>query len=268
MLYPSPGRVVINEIMYRPAAGGEWVELASLSSGSVDISGWRLADRAGSSGTVPEGTLIGAGGYLVIAADPGSVAGGAAGLEGGWPRLNDGDGSGTAEDIFLFDREGGLAESVSYRSLCGDERGRSIERVDPRSCSADSRGIWLRCASPAGSTPGRENYSFTGAGPSSGISADPDPFRNISGSAVRFSVAAAQGDITYCARIFDMEGRENARLAAGPVSAPVITFLWDGTGPGGRRAGTGLYIVIVEFTCGGGGICRREKRTLAVWSEE
>jgi hypothetical protein len=274
-LSPSPGDVVINEIMYRPGDEGEWIELAGRAAEETDISGWTLMDRSGSEGTVPEGMSVGEHGYVVLAMDPGAVAGKydlgpdeVSGLNGRWPRLNDGGGSGTVEELFLFDRMGRLVESVGYSSLCGDERGRSIERITPDRCSLAPGGVWLRCADVDGSTPGRMNYSFTADFPQRGLSADPDPFRPLDVGTVRFSAGAGGGEISYAARIFDIEGREIARLAAGPAGAPVVSFKWDGRDSSGRTVATGIYICIVEFTCGGGGICRREKRTLAVWSED
>ena len=62
------GRVVINEIMYRPLTPrAEYVELYNTSSRSLfDLSRYRIS---GIDGTLPDGTLIGPGGYLVVARD-------------------------------------------------------------------------------------------------------------------------------------------------------------------------------------------------------
>ena len=269
----SPGDVVISEIMYRPAGGGEWIELFNRSPGSVDLSGWTVTDRSGASGSISDGVEIGAGGYIILAQDPRGMAsefpacrGDVTSLENGWPRLNDGDGHGTAEEIFVRSRDGIMAESVSYRSMIIDEKGRSIERLSPELCSAGRDGIWLRCGSSAGATPGERNYCHTGSIPSSGMSVSPDPFCPEIDGTVRFSAAAAAGETSYGASLFDMEGREVARLASGPVGAPAVSFCWDGRDEEGRPAMTGLYICVVEFKCGGGGVCRREKGIVRVWA--
>jgi len=269
----SPGEVVITEIMYRPDGSGEWIELFNRSSVAVDLSGWSVTDRSGASGSIAGGVEIEAGSFLVIAQDPGAVssifpasAGMIMSLAGGWPRLNDGDGNGTAEEIFLRRSDGTMMESVVYRSMIGDEKGRSIERLSPELCSADRNGIWLRCGAAAGGTPGEWNYCHTGVIPVVGMFVSPEPFCPELDGMVRFTVAVGPTEISYGARLFDMSGREVSRLASGPVDAPAVSFGWDGRDSSGKRVVTGLYICVVEFTGSGGGVCRREKGTVAVWT--
>ncbi len=269
----SPGEVVISEIMYRPVEGGEWIELFNRSPVTVDLSGWSVTDRSGASGSIRSGVEIEAGCFVVLAQDPDAVtamfpacAGIVSALESRWPRLNDGDGDGIAEEIFVRLHDGTTVESVSYRGLIGEEKGRSIERLSPELCSADMAGIWLRCGAPGGGTPGERNYCHTVGIPTAGMTVSPDPFCPELNGVVKFSAAARNGEVSYGARIFDMEGREIARLASGPVGAPAVSFDWDGRDSRGRPAATGLYICVVEFNGGGGGLCRREKRTVAVWA--
>lgn len=60
--------VVLNELMYEPISGNrddQYVELHNRSAAAVDLSGWKLKDGIGY--TVPAGTILPAGGYLVIA---------------------------------------------------------------------------------------------------------------------------------------------------------------------------------------------------------
>ena len=62
--------IIINEIMYHPISEDgrdEYVELYNKGTGPVDVSGWRFT--SGISYTIPDGTIIPEGGYLVIAAD-------------------------------------------------------------------------------------------------------------------------------------------------------------------------------------------------------
>ncbi len=66
---PSPvGQVVINEIMYHPAApGGEYVELYNTSSNyTFDVSGWQIN---GLSYVFPAGSFIAPNGFLTLAAN-------------------------------------------------------------------------------------------------------------------------------------------------------------------------------------------------------
>lgn len=73
---PSRSPVVINEIMFHPASdqdNEEFVELHNASDASVDIAGWRFDD--GIKFTFPSGTVVPAGGYVVLASDPVVLAG-------------------------------------------------------------------------------------------------------------------------------------------------------------------------------------------------
>ncbi|MBI4604833.1 MAG: lamin tail domain-containing protein, partial [Planctomycetes bacterium] len=65
------GDVVINEIMYHPIDGDnrkEYLELYNKGPVAYDLTGWRMSD--GVQFDIPPGTVISAGGYLVIARDP------------------------------------------------------------------------------------------------------------------------------------------------------------------------------------------------------
>jgi len=46
--------------------------------------------------------------------------------------------------------------------------------------------------------------------------------------------------------------------------AAVFSAVWDGRSASGGIVPTGLYICVVEFMAPGGGVCRREKRCIAV----
>src|SRR5688500_5790135 len=66
--------VVFNEIMYHPRTNEsqlEWVELQNQMAVDIDISRWRL--DGGIDFPFPEGTVIPAGSYLVIASSPATL---------------------------------------------------------------------------------------------------------------------------------------------------------------------------------------------------
>ena len=74
--------VVINEIMYSPISGDaddEFIELHNRSGSAVNLGGWRLQD--GVTFTFPAGTVIPAGGFLVVGNN-------ATNLLGNYPQLN------------------------------------------------------------------------------------------------------------------------------------------------------------------------------------
>jgi len=67
---PSLHDIVINEIMYHPIsgqAGDEYVELYNRGTNAVDVGYWRFVD--GIDFMIPPGTVVQAGGYLVVARD-------------------------------------------------------------------------------------------------------------------------------------------------------------------------------------------------------
>ncbi|HVU28690.1 MAG TPA: lamin tail domain-containing protein [Verrucomicrobiae bacterium] len=60
--------VVFNELMYDPISGNDddqYIELYNRSTNTIDLSGWQLA--GGVTFTIPNGTTLASGGYLVVA---------------------------------------------------------------------------------------------------------------------------------------------------------------------------------------------------------
>jgi hypothetical protein len=85
----SAAGVLINEIMYHPSSGNpkeSYVELHNTGPASVNISGWRFTE--GFAYTLPANTWLGAGAYLVIAADGDAFSAkhpGTLNVLAGWP---------------------------------------------------------------------------------------------------------------------------------------------------------------------------------------
>mgnify|MGYP006277642789 CR=1 FL=1 len=265
----SPGDVLVNEVMYRPDGGGEWVELFNRGDLEIDLSGWSLSDRRGTSCSFPDGTTIASRGYVLAAEDPSAMALLEApgclvtGTIGGWPRLNDGDGRGTGDVIVLTCMDGVVSERVSYPSMPDLERGRSVERISDVICSNSGGSIWLRCQDPSGSTPGGPNsVSVAVPFPRSGT-ASPNPFAPCGGEATRISAPVRAGEVSARGSIWDLDGRTVRRLPCESGGAPVYTALWDGKEEDGRPVRSGLYICVVEFVTKGGRVCRREKICIA-----
>ncbi len=110
----------------------EWVELYNRSGSAVDLSGWRFADAMDYQ--IPDGTMLGAGEYLVIARD-------SAALAARFPSATiigdfDGSLSNTGERILLLDGSGNLADEVHYYDGgnwddAADGNGSSLELRDP-----------------------------------------------------------------------------------------------------------------------------------------
>ncbi|MBI4584413.1 MAG: lamin tail domain-containing protein [Planctomycetes bacterium] len=149
---PTPGAanqvtvetdVVINEINYHPHHGSlvasgnlnaslEFIELFNRSSRDIDLSGW--AFTKGVRYNFAPGTVLPAGGYLVVAADPPALQGahGLSGALGPYEGVLADDG----ERLVLEDARGNIADEVRYRddgiwSRWADGGGSSLELIDP-----------------------------------------------------------------------------------------------------------------------------------------
>ncbi|MEJ6582076.1 MAG: lamin tail domain-containing protein [Akkermansiaceae bacterium] len=129
-----PDTIVINEIHYDPADAserGEFIELFNPGGHTIDLSGWQFQD--GIDFTFPAGSSLVAGGYLVIAQDPPTIAGkyGVTAL-GPWTgRL-----SGEGEKVSLRTATGTLADEVSYEvefpwPIASSGDGNSMELLHP-----------------------------------------------------------------------------------------------------------------------------------------
>jgi hypothetical protein len=153
--------VVFNEIMYHPAtneAALEWVELYNQNSVDVDLSGWRMAD--GIQSTLPNGTVIRGGGYLVVAIAPDTLKAqaGVTNVVGPYTgRL-----SNSGERLELRDNAGRLMDLVNYGvdgdwPLGPDGGGVSLAKQHPDLASRPAEN-WT-VSREIGGTPGAVNFS-------------------------------------------------------------------------------------------------------------
>ena len=108
------GAVVINEIMYHPSSENtdeEFIELYNSGSAAVDITGWKFT--SGVNFTLPAGSVIPAGGYLVVAANAGAFQAkypGVTNFVAGWTGVL----SNSGNKITLEDPAGLAINEVSY----------------------------------------------------------------------------------------------------------------------------------------------------------
>ena len=270
----SPGEVIIHEIMYRPREGrSEWMELRCNRDEPCSLKGWTICDATGRKRVIASDDLVLLPGeFLILAEDSAAFAeeypdcpAAVRRLEGSWPSLNDVDRGDAAETIEMFDSTGVLVERITYRNLIGSERGRSIERGMDSSCSSASGGIWHRSAAPAGSTPGRENSVHTEWAPQGeSIRISPNPFCPRTAREAVISGCLAEGETGFIMRVFDLGGAEVRRLFGEDGGARIFSCRWDGRADDGSRVRTGLYVCLVEFVRTGGGVCRKEKKCIAV----
>jgi len=175
---------VVNEFVARPRAReGEWIEILNAGAADLDLSGWSVRDGTGTARTITEAPPLPAGGILVLAARPDSLA--AAFVlpdlarvvrPDGWPVLNDRDGSGgaPADVIVLVDPAGTAADSVAYyEAWLPPEAGRSLERADTR-VPGHEPAAWGWSVDAAGATPGRANSLLAAADADPGVWTGPE----------------------------------------------------------------------------------------------
>ncbi len=148
--------VTFNEIHYAPTAGPEWVELHNQFSIPVDVGGWRLT--GGIDFTIPEGTTMGPGAYLVISA----MANTPTAALGPFVGIMDNAG----EDIRLNTRHGRLMDRVRYDNTGAWptlSAGASLAKSWALSASEPPQS-WTASAQ-SGGTPGAENFPAGAAAP-------------------------------------------------------------------------------------------------------
>jgi hypothetical protein len=148
----APGSITFDEILYHPASGEdlEWIELYNPMALDMDLSGWSLA--GGVTYTFGEGTIMLAGGFLVVASDPARIADALGPYEG--TLSNDG------ERIDLRNNGGRLIDTVAYGDddpwpVQADGSGLSLAKIDLDAAS-DHAENWTASAE-LGGTPGTPN---------------------------------------------------------------------------------------------------------------
>ncbi len=159
-VFAADSVVVFNEIMYHPAGDEdrlEWIELHNQLIVPVDLSGWSLSD--GIAFTFPDGTVIPAEGYLVVAVspddlkattDPTTVYGPYAG------RL-----ANSGERLRLQNNSGRIMDEIEFSDggdwpIAPDGSGVSLAKSDPsRAGPSPSNWTW---SLQVGGSPGRDNF--------------------------------------------------------------------------------------------------------------
>ena len=144
--------VTINEIMYHPADDtGEWVELHNQMAVDVDLSGWRLS--GGIEYDFPQDTVIPAGGYIVVALNPGTPSGSIGPFTG---RL-----SNSSDTVRLCNNSSRIMDEVTYRDggqwpVAPDGSGAALAKRHPELASDEPANWSFRTV--IGGTPGGRNF--------------------------------------------------------------------------------------------------------------
>jgi hypothetical protein len=246
-IMPAYG-VLITEIMPRPSAGGEWLELYNETERIVNLNGWQLTDATGDSCVLTQMTvIILPQEYLIVARDDTTIEL----LEINpsipciipetWVRLND-DG----DNIRLTDDSGKLADEVEYGAEAGNVAGRSWERINP-DLSGTSLFNWGPCADPAGHTAGKANSLQPVKVSKAGVRVDPNPFNPFQGGVVVISFRLPAPVSRVSLSIFNSAGRRVRQLVSNlPAGTREPMLYWDGRDDNNRLLPIGRYIIYLE----------------------
>ena len=152
----SPRSVLVNEIMYAPSAGPEWIECINNSDDTLSLSQWKVGDNTTSRGTMnSQSSSIPPRQFFLVARDSSilkyypSIH--APIVKANFPALNN-----DFDAVVIFDPTGFAIDSVAYSSSWGGTGGKSLERIDTATAS-NQPGNWGSSRNPQGATPGAVN---------------------------------------------------------------------------------------------------------------
>jgi len=253
------GPAVVNEVAFRDAGAGEWVELwfreTVADVGALALADGSSAPRPLARGALPRPAL--AGELLVVAQDPPAVraryaldSSAVLGLAGSWPSINDTNGPGGFADLVRV--IGG--DSIPSDAIVVDgravSRGGSLERLSP-DLPGHLPGTFGECVDPARGTPGRPNSlrapEGEGAARGSLIVASARVLRRGAGAApllLRLTPEARGRALVV--QVLDLLGRRVRTLVQGQRFSSEGAFAWDGRDGDGAWVRPGLYVIAAE----------------------
>lgn len=285
-LQVGPAALVLSEVLAAPRSGqGEWLEIASAGSATVDLAGHRVRDADGDWVDLPA-IMLPAGERLVVAQDSTALLGWLAANAGGpanaggcdapvrqltpWPALNNAppEAREHADRVLLADPAGTVIDQVVI-GADGEEvsADRSLERVDPAAVPPGSPG-WAECLAGAGATPGCANsVAGTTSGPvgAGSLAAAPAVADRQAGQAaihLSFTVpaVAAGWDLV----VYDLDGRAVRDLGGDGRGPGPRTLFWDLCDDHARPVAAGGYVAALRWRSGGRTAGTSPRRLLVV----
>ena len=275
-----PGRteIFLSEILFNPwPYCPDFIEVFNGSEHAFDLADLRLANRdpeSGgivSAGRVADGHhLFFPGDFIVFTGDPESLCGFYTVHEpeclvkvADMPKMGDAEGS-----VILLDKYLEVLDELDYNRnmhhpLLSSQEGVSLERISYR-IGAEYPSNWHSASSSDGfGTPGRRNsQSHSAIAAMEGFEVEPEIFtpdmdgiEDVLLIKYRFSSPGLRARIL----IIDPRGRLVREIASRELLGTEGFYTWDGTDHLGRRARTGIYLVLVEVSGMEPGISRYRK---------
>ena len=276
---PMPGAIYISEILFNPwPFCPDFVELYNGGNRVFDLTDLRLANRDPENGSIVSVSrttagprLFYPGEYLVLTGDPEelerfySVYDPACLVKASeMPRMGDEEGSVMVLDAGLEVLDEMTYDREMHHPLLDSDEGVSLERIS-FAIGAGNRSNWHSASSAEGwATPGRRNsQSRPVLTESEGFELSPEIFTpdndgidDILLIKFRFNDPGLRARIL----VIDPRGRLIREIASRELLGTMGFFTWDGTDREGRRARSGLYLVLAEVSGNGRGV-RRYRQT-------
>ncbi len=258
---PSPGSMLISEIMYDPAEGApEYIELFNPGPGFADLKDLSL-DVAGEGekpeqfrALSPRSRIVAPGSYVVMTRDIHHLMD-AYGLDlsGSWLEMEPVESLPNSGGVVYLACRAGNSVDVAvfgdrmHMELMDDTRGVSLERISWDRPGNDP-GNWHSAASMDGyATPGRENSQSAPAGAFQELLIlEPGVFSpDNDGTDDLLTIQLAPGEQGCVVRLWitDLSGNTVRILANNHVTGQVALYTWDGERDNGQMAAEGLYVV-------------------------
>ena len=263
----AEGDLILNEILYYPAVGGDrFIELYNRSPKTINVGELFVASRdemdvIENIKIVPSDYLLFPEEYVVlttsatdinaryIVEQPQAV------IEMSLPSYDN-----RADEVIIYTTTPNgtlIIDELRYTSefhnpLLDNERGVSIERINPNA-DTQSENNWHSAAESAGfATPTYQNSQFmSGNSSSSELISIPNPRLSPDGDAfedfLQINYLTDRADYTANIRIFDTEGRLIKSLVSNELLAAQGQILWEGDMDNGDKARIGIYLIFIEL---------------------
>lgn len=257
------GDVVINEIMFNPLTGGsDWIELYNTTNKLLSLKNWSFAnygnDTISNVKTITKNYLLKPFEYVVVGKDSNHVTQNyLAAMPGKYLYLTLPSFNTDSSTVFLLapiPLTNGIMDKVSYSEkwhfkLLDDDKGKSLERLNPLSKSQD-QGNWHTAAESIGfATPGTKNSQYYPAISSGEVSftsetfsPDNDGFEDVLQINYELDEIGLVGTLT----IYDDRGRKIKSLVTSELLGLSGTFTWDGVDDNQAKATIGTYVLLFE----------------------
>jgi hypothetical protein len=297
---PTPGTLVLNELLFDPQADDfddrpnqvEYVELRSLADYALTLSGLTLTDRPTEEGTadtlrVGQRRGLAPGGFAVVAAAPkGALTPQSSQLAAAFPDApldsdsvaflpvqattlglrNDGD------QVRVHRRDTAVVADVTYSpdwhaAGLADPKGTALERISP-TAEARAADNWTSSTASSGGTPGAPNDVSLAppddAPNAPGLAIRPSPFSIQRDGATRIQYTLSARPSLIRVRIYDARGRRVRTLEEARLAGRSGELVWNGRDDDGNRVRIGPYVILLEAVQAEGGTTTKLKETVVV----